>query len=68
MLARQTVIGAAALADAATDVTVEELRQSVASKGGTTEAALTVLMDGRFQDLMDKAIQAAHDRGKELAN
>jgi pyrroline-5-carboxylate reductase len=44
-----------------------ELRKEVTSPGGTTEAALSVLMakDG-LAALMDRAIDAATKRGKEL--
>lgn len=68
MLARQTVIGAAALAESEGDTPVSILRQNVTSKGGTTEAALQMLMDGQFQKIMDKTILAAQTRGKELAD
>ena len=68
LLARQTVIGASALVKASPEVSAAELRQNVTSKGGTTEAALQVLMDGRFQDIMDEAIKSACDRSKELAD
>jgi pyrroline-5-carboxylate reductase len=44
------------------------LRKNVTSPGGTTAAALEVLMaeDG-MQPLFDKAIKAARDRAQELA-
>lgn len=67
-LARQTVIGAAALAEKEKGLPATILRENVTSPGGTTEAALEVLMDGQFQDLMDKAIAAATARGKELSD
>ncbi len=67
-LARQTVIGSAALAQAEPDLSAATLRQNVTSPAGTTEAALEILMDGKFQDIMDKTIQAATNRGKELAS
>jgi pyrroline-5-carboxylate reductase len=68
-LARQTVIGAAALAEADQDVDAATLRKNVTSPGGTTEAALKVLMrDGGMQALMDEAVLAAERRGKELAH
>jgi pyrroline-5-carboxylate reductase len=45
-----------------------ELRRQVTSPGGTTEAALKVLMgEGGFGDLLDKAVKAAVTRSKELA-
>jgi pyrroline-5-carboxylate reductase len=47
---------------------VEQLRQNVTSPGGTTLAALEVLMaeDG-LQPLMTQAIVAASRRSRELA-
>jgi len=65
-LARQTVIGAAALAENEEDTPAATLRQNVTSPGGTTEAALKTLMDGRMQALFDEALTAAQNRGKEL--
>ena len=67
-LARQTVIGAAALTKAEPQNSPQVLRQSVTSPNGTTAAALNVLMqDGAgLKDLMQKALRAACDRAKEL--
>lgn len=67
-LARQTVIGAAALAEAQPDISPDILRQNVTSPGGTTEAALKILMgkDG-LADLMAQAVQAATKRSRELS-
>jgi pyrroline-5-carboxylate reductase len=66
-LARATVAGSGALA-AASGRPVEELRQNVTSPGGTTQAALGVLMaeDG-IQPLFDRAIAAGTQRSRELA-
>lgn len=66
-LARQTVIGSAALAGYDADTSAETLRKNVTSPGGTTEAALKVLMDGRMQDLFSEALAAATARSKELS-
>ncbi|MES2906762.1 MAG: pyrroline-5-carboxylate reductase [Pseudomonadota bacterium] len=67
-LARQTVIGAGALLKNS-DTSAQDFRQSVTSPGGTTEAALKVLMgENGLGTLMTKAIQAATQRAKELAN
>lgn len=65
-LARATVAGSGALLDAAPE-SAEALRQAVTSPGGTTAAALNVLMaeDG-MTALMKKAIRAAAARAKEL--
>ena len=67
LLARQTVRGAAALA-AQSDQPASVLRENVTSPGGTTAAALEVLMrPGGLQRLMDEAILAATERSRELA-
>lgn len=65
-LARQTVIGASALAENDADMAAETLRQNVTSPGGTTAAALEVLMNGELQALFDRALSEAQKRGKEL--
>jgi pyrroline-5-carboxylate reductase len=65
-LARQTVIGAAALAEEESDTGAGDLRYGITSPGGTTEAALKVLMDGRMQSLFDDALLAAKKRGSDL--
>lgn len=68
-LARATVIGAGALADAAAETPAAQLRTDVTSPGGTTAAALRVLMaDGGLQDLMSRAIAAGAERSRELAS
>lgn len=66
-LARQTVIGSAHLAEDMADTPAEQLRKNVTSPGGTTQAALNVLMgDDKMVSLMTEAIAAAKQRGKEL--
>ncbi len=66
-LARQTVIGSAALADHSGE-SAATLRQNVTSPGGTTQAALEVLMaDDGMQPLFNRALAAAARRGRELA-
>lgn len=65
-LARATIIGAAALM-AQSGEEPAELRKQVTSPGGTTAAALSVLMgEGGFGDLLPKALDAAVARSKEL--
>jgi pyrroline-5-carboxylate reductase len=67
VLARRTVEGAGALL-AASGQAPEVLRASVTSPGGTTEAALKVLMDGqRNERLLVDAVAAATRRARELA-
>ncbi|MEN9012959.1 MAG: pyrroline-5-carboxylate reductase [Yoonia sp.] len=66
-LARATVAGAGALAEAA-DESPSQLRVNVTSPNGTTQAALEVLMDETdgFPALLNRAVKAATDRSKEL--
>jgi pyrroline-5-carboxylate reductase len=66
-LARETVAGSGELLHRS-DVASATLRQNVTSPGGTTAAALEVLMgaDG-LQQLMTRAVAAATARSKELA-
>ena len=65
-LAHQTVIGSAALAEHENNISAEDLREKVTSPKGTTAAALSVLMDGRFQGILNETINAATARSKEL--
>lgn len=65
-LARATIIGAAALMARGGEEPAE-LRRQVTSPGGTTAAALSVLMgEGGFGDLLPKALDAAIARSKDL--
>lgn len=66
-LARATVAGAGALAEAS-DEPPSQLRVNVTSPGGTTAAALAVLMDETtgFPALLKRAVHAAAERGREL--
>ena len=67
-LARATVIGAGALAESAAETPAAQLRTDVTSPGGTTAAALQVLMaDEGLVDLMSRANAAAAARSRELA-
>jgi pyrroline-5-carboxylate reductase len=66
-LARATVTGAGELAHRAPE-SAAQLRINVTSPGGTTAAALAVLMDPEtgFPALLRRAVKAAADRGREL--
>ena len=65
-LAEATVAGAGALI-AESDEPPSQLRVNVTSKGGTTAAALAVLMaDDGMGPLLQRAIKAARDRSVEL--
>jgi pyrroline-5-carboxylate reductase len=66
-LARETVAGSGELLFRS-DAPSATLRQNVTSPGGTTAAALEVLMgEGGMQSLMTRAVAAATRRSKELA-
>lgn len=66
-LARQTVAGAGELLYQS-ELPAETLRKNVTSPGGTTAAALGVLMaDDGLQPLLNAAIAAAAKRSRELA-
>lgn len=64
-LTMQTIVGAGAMLEAGGDATA--LRESVASRGGTTEAALDVLMNkAGLESLFRNALEAAAARSREL--
>ncbi len=67
-LSRSAIVGAAALLKS-TGEDAAELRRQVASPGGTTEAALTVLLDEQdgLGPLLDRAVGAAADRSRALS-
>jgi pyrroline-5-carboxylate reductase len=66
-LARETIAGSGELLHRA-ELDAATLRQNVTSPGGTTAAALAVLMGpGGFDELLTKAIAAATRRGRDLA-
>ena len=66
-LARETVAGSGELLHRST-LDAATLRQNVTSPGGTTAAALEVLMGpGGFDELLTKAIVAATRRSRQLA-
>ncbi len=66
-LARETVSGSGELLRRS-DLTSATLRENVTSPGGTTAAALGVLMgDGGFQSLLTRAVAAATKRSQELS-
>jgi pyrroline-5-carboxylate reductase len=67
-LARDTVAGAGELARLSSE-SPGRLRENVTSPGGTTRAALDVLMGAPgLAELLDRAVAAATARSRELAN
>ena len=66
VVAKATVAGAGALAEAASE-SPEQLRINVTSPNGTTAAALAVLMgEKRLEKLVGEAVEAARLRSVEL--
>ena len=67
LLTLQTAFGAAKMAlESAEDAGT--LRRQVTSPGGTTERAIQVMEDGLLRDLMARALSAACERSRELAD
>lgn len=67
-LARATVEGSGELMRQSAETSPAQLRTDVTSPGGTTAAALAVLMaDDGMRPLMTRAVAAAARRGRELA-
>jgi pyrroline-5-carboxylate reductase len=67
-LARETVAGAGELARSSAE-SPARLRENVTSPGGTTRAALDVLMaESGLPTLLERAVAAATARSRELAN
>jgi pyrroline-5-carboxylate reductase len=64
-LTRQTGLGAGRVA-AESQEDLQQIRESVTSKGGTTAAALAVLEQGKIRDIVATALFAARDRSLEL--
>lgn len=67
LLTLETAFGAAKMA-MESNVDVAELRRQVTSPGGTTEAALAILANGKLESLFKEALGAAATRSKELAD
>jgi len=61
----QTALGAARMADAG-EHEPAQLRTNVTSPGGTTEAALNSFDSNGFRQIVERAMQAAHDRSEQL--
>ena len=66
LLVRQTMLGAYHLINTA-DKSLDDLIQAVASKGGTTEAALREFESGALADTLVAGIKAAQVRATELS-
>ena len=64
-LVSQTFAGAVALFNQS-DISPDEWMDKVASKGGTTHAALTSFKENKIDSHIKKGVQAAFERAKEL--
>jgi pyrroline-5-carboxylate reductase len=65
-LVAQTIRGAGHLLSASPDADAAALRRAVTSPRGTTEAALSVMLERDLPGIVIEALAAARDRGMEL--
>lgn len=65
-LVQQTALGAAQMV-INNDMPISQLRTNVTSKGGTTQAALTTLIEGGLEKLVTNAMDSAVHRAQEMA-
>lgn len=65
-LITQAMKGAASLAQATPEKSLEQLRKEVTSPGGTTAAAIASFKSDHFEDIVNKAVKASIKRGQEL--
>ncbi|MGQ3889849.1 pyrroline-5-carboxylate reductase [Legionella sp. CNM-1927-20] len=63
--AKQTAIGTLSLIENSA-LSLQQLRQTVTSKGGTTAAALAVLEQHDFSEVIFQALKAAYNRAQEM--
>lgn len=66
LLAIQTAFGASKMALESND-SPEILRKKVTSPGGTTERAISILQEGKIEQLFSAALTGARDRSLELS-
>lgn len=64
-MVKQTFYGTAALVHES-KLSLEEVRKTVTSKGGTTAAGLDVMETRKMSDLINEVVEAATRRGREL--
>lgn len=65
LFVKQTMLGAYHLINNS-EKSLEELIKDVASKGGTTEAALKIFEENQLKSILEKGILAAENRAREL--
>ena len=67
LLAQETMNGAYHLLKAQSDKSYDDMMAAVKSKGGTTEAALNVMLENDLDKIVVKALTRAKERAKELS-
>jgi pyrroline-5-carboxylate reductase len=66
LLVKQTMLGAYHLINNA-ELSLDDLIKAVASKGGTTEAAIKIFNEQHMDKAIKEGILAAENRSKELS-
>ncbi|WP_392449814.1 pyrroline-5-carboxylate reductase [Staphylococcus massiliensis] len=64
---RNLIIGTSKMIERS-DLSMEQLRKNITSKGGTTQAGLNALSDHDIQGIFEDCLKAAVDRSVELSN
>jgi len=67
LLVRQTFVGSAKMLNERNESSTI-LKREVTSPGGTTEAALKVFEEMKFQEIIDSAVSAARARAAQLSD
>lgn len=65
-MVQQTALGAVQMV-VKNNIPIEQLRENVTSKGGTTQAALATFIEGDLDTLVKSAMNSAIQRAKEMA-
>jgi pyrroline-5-carboxylate reductase len=65
-IVQQTALGAVQMV-IQNNIPIEQLRDNVTSKGGTTQAALATFIEGDLNKLVKSAMNSAIQRAKEMA-
>ncbi|MGC6358419.1 pyrroline-5-carboxylate reductase [Bisgaard Taxon 45] len=68
LLVQQSALGAAKMVIDNPDLPIATLRENVTSKGGTTEAALTVFTQQQLHTTVQQAMQACVERSQQMEN
>lgn len=66
LLVQQTALGAAQMAASQPEVSLEQLRANVTSKGGTTHAAIESMKDNQLPQIVANAMDACIARAEEM--